>query len=266
LVGGPIGANVFDRNYFVFNLSENEVITDISFDPVASNLLPGSAEPSAQILSSNEVRTVFGEGVIREIGFNPVFRITTSTLPAPSVTVRNTIQSPTFTGGSEDPFGNAQSAIISSAGTEFPGFIDIYDIDATNNSIAFRWIDTEFSRLVGGPVGADVFDRNYFVFNLPENVAITNISFDPAVSNLLPGSAQPSAQVLSSNEILTVFGEGVIREIGFNPVFRITTSASVAPPVSTTAAPIPVMSLISLQLMSFGLAGIGIVANRFRKK
>ncbi len=255
-VGGPVGANVFDRNYFVFNLPENEVITSISFDAAASNLLAGSVEPSAQILGSNEVRTVFGEGVIRSVGFNPVFNITTATLAKPSVIVRNTIQSPSFTGGSEDPFGNAQSASISSA-TEFLGFIDLYDIDVTSDSITFNWIDTVFSQIVGGAVGADVFDRNYFVFNLPENVIITSVSFDAVASNLLAGSAEPTVQRISSNQVVTIFGEGVIRSVGFSPVFRLTTS---------TITSVPVMSPISLLLMSFGLTLMGFLTIRFQRK
>jgi hypothetical protein len=77
-------------------------------------------------------------------------------LDAIDVSVQNTIQSPTFTGGSEDLFGDPQSATISTTITEFPSFVDAYDIDLADNSIAFRWVDTEFSQLIGGPVAANV--------------------------------------------------------------------------------------------------------------
>ena len=93
------------------------------------------------------------------------------------VTVRNTIQSPSFTGGSEDPFGSPQTATISSATTEFPSFIDAYDIDIADNTISFRWVDTAFSQIIGGPIGANVFDRNYFEFNLPKNMSYFSYLF-----------------------------------------------------------------------------------------
>ena len=79
-----MAANVFDRNYFVFDLLENEVISAISFDPLTSGLLSGSALPTAEILSPNQIMTIFGEGVIRELGFNPVFNVTTSAVPVPA--------------------------------------------------------------------------------------------------------------------------------------------------------------------------------------
>ncbi len=138
------------------------------------------------------------------------------------VSVQNTIQAP-FTEGVEVDFGDSQSATVSSAITEFPSFVDVYDIDIASDSIAFRWVETDFSQSISGPVQPTIFDRNYFVFDLPANTIITNISFDASASNLLPGSAQPSAQIISSNQVLTIFGEGVIRELGFNPVFNITT-------------------------------------------
>lgn len=162
--------------------------------------------------------------IISSLTINPVL----AGLIGVDVTVQNTIQSPSFTGGSEDPFGAPQTATVAST-QEFPAFINAYDIDVADDSISFSWIDTPFSQAIGGTIGANVFDRNYFVFNLPTNVIITDIIFDPVASSLLTNSALPSAQIISSNQVMTVFGEGVIRDIGFNPVFTVTTSTSTVP-------------------------------------
>ncbi len=160
------------------------------------------------------------------LAFNPAI----AGLEEAVVSVQNTIQAP-FTENAESNFGEQQSTTVSSATTEFPSFVDAYDIDITDDSISFQWVDTEFSQSISGPVQPNIFDRNYFVFNFPENTVITEISFDPTASNLLPGSAHPSAQLLSSNQVVTIFDEGVIRELGFNPVFNITTSIVAPVPI-----------------------------------
>jgi len=177
-----------------------------------------------------------------------VFNPAAASLLGTNVLVRNTIEAP-FTGGAEVDVAN-QSATVSSATTEFPSFVDIYDIEIVEDSISFRWVDTDFSQSIAGPIPPSVFDRNYFEFDLPTNMIITDISFDALASGLLSGSAQPSAELLAPNQVLTVFDEGVIRNLGFNPVFNITT------------AQVQVSEPMSLALMCLGLAGIGVV--RFR--
>ncbi|HFD13201.1 MAG TPA: hypothetical protein ENJ32_12150 [Crenotrichaceae bacterium] len=146
-----------------------------------------------------------------------------ASLEGTRVSVQNTIQAP-FTEGFEVDFGNSQSTTVSSTSIELPSFVDVYDIDLSSDSISFNWVETDFSNSISGPVQANIFDRNYFVFSLPANTIISDISFDPTASKLLPGSAEPSAEIVSSNQVMTVFDEGVIRELGFNPVFKITTS------------------------------------------
>lgn len=106
-------------------------------------------------------------------------------------------------------------------GVELPQFITLYDIDFGNDSISFNWVETEFSKTIVGPTPDGNHDRNYFVFDLPAGKAITQVTFDAAGSKLLDGSAEPTAMVVSRNKIVTDFGGGVDRNLGFAPRFTI---------------------------------------------
>lgn len=105
---------------------------------------------------------------------------------------------------------------------EFDDFITLYDVDVSANAIAFTWSDSEFAQQLSGPTPDGNHDRNYLVFDLPEGKAITAIEFDAEASDLLEGSAEPTATVLAPNRIVTDFSGGVIRGAGFNPVYSIT--------------------------------------------
>ena len=107
-------------------------------------------------------------------------------------------------------------------GVELPVFISIYDIDVSADRIKFTWRETDFSKQITGPTPAGNHDRNYFIFDLPEGVAIDSVSFDAEASEMLEGSAEPTAEVLGPNRIVTDNLEGVVRGVGFNPVFKIT--------------------------------------------
>jgi len=111
-------------------------------------------------------------------------------------------------------------------GVELPGFLGLYDVDFDANSISFNWVETGFSSSVAGPTPEGNHDRNYFVFDLPADMAITGIEFDSASSSLLDGSADPSAAVISRNKIVTDFAGGVIRDLGFAPRFIISVGPS----------------------------------------
>lgn len=107
-------------------------------------------------------------------------------------------------------------------GVELPAFIGLYDIDVSDNSIAFSWVESDASSKFAGPTPEGNHDRNYFVFDLPKNKKITKISFDATKSKLLDDSKEPTAAVISRNKIVTDFAGGVIRGPGFAPVFTIT--------------------------------------------
>ena len=130
------------------------------------------------------------------------------------------------TGGSEvdvAKFGLTNSVFATVSGeVEIPGFITLYDIDVTADTIGFTWIETEFSKTITGPTPEGNHDRNYITLDLPEGVEITGIAFDAAASKLLEGSAEPTAAVLGPNRIVTDFSTGVVRGVGFNPVFKLT--------------------------------------------
>ncbi len=111
-------------------------------------------------------------------------------------------------------------------GTEFPEFLTLYDVDISGSEIRFEWLHSDFADKVSGPSPAGNHDRNYFVFDLPEGVKITDITFDEAASNLLDSAALPSAVVIGPNKVMTDFADGVVRGVGFNPVFKITLSGS----------------------------------------
>lgn len=176
------------------------------------------------------------------LAFNPVF----AGLLNHAVLVENTLEL-TFTHGLEQPLGIG-AARVSSSNVELPSFIDSYDIDISDNSIAFNWVETTFSGFIKGQVGVSTFDRNHFVFNLPKGMSILGISFDQERSNLLAGSTLPTAELISPDHVVTIFGEGVIRDAGFRPVFDV-----------VTAVPLP----MSLHFMIIGLSGL--FASRFRR-
>ena len=105
---------------------------------------------------------------------------------------------------------------------EFDDFITLYDVDVSANAVAFTWSDSEFAQQLSGPTPEGNHDRNYLIFDLPEGKAITAVAFDAEASDLLEGSAEPTAVVLGPNRIVTDFSGGVIRGTGFNPVYAIT--------------------------------------------
>ena len=107
-------------------------------------------------------------------------------------------------------------------GVELPAFITLYDIDFGGDSIAFTWVESEFSKTITGPTPEGNQDRNYFVFDLPAGKAIKAVTFDAAGSKLLAGSAEPTAMVVSRNKVVTEFGAGVDRNLGFAPRFTVT--------------------------------------------
>ena len=107
-------------------------------------------------------------------------------------------------------------------GVEFPDFITLYSVDIGANSIGFTWGDSDFAQQLAGPTTEGNHDRNYLIFDLPEGVAITDVSFDAAASDLIDGSAEPTAAVIGPNRIVIDFAGGVIRGAGFNPTFAVT--------------------------------------------
>jgi len=107
---------------------------------------------------------------------------------------------------------------------ELPGFITLYDVDLSSNSVSFDWIESEFSKSVAGTMPADKHDRNYFIFDLPHNLKIVNVELDITNSQLHSGSALPTVKLISPNKFMTEFASGVIRKQGFRPVFKVTTS------------------------------------------
>lgn len=106
-------------------------------------------------------------------------------------------------------------------GVEFPAFLTLYDVDLTADRIAFRWVDSAFSRQLAGPTPEGNNDRNYFTFDLPAGVAISEVTFDPDASDLLGRSSAPVAPVISGNRVVVNFAGGVVRGLGFDPVFRV---------------------------------------------
>lgn len=105
---------------------------------------------------------------------------------------------------------------------EFPAFITLYDVDISADAIAFTWGDSDFAKQLGGPTPEGNHDRNYFVFDLPEDKAITAVTFDTDASEMIEGSAAPTASIIGPNRIVTDFSAGVIRGQGFNPIFKVT--------------------------------------------
>ena len=111
-------------------------------------------------------------------------------------------------------------------GTEYPQFLTLYNIDISGSEIRFEWLHSDFADKVSGPTPEGNHDRNYFVFDLPEGVTITDITLNEAASTLLDTAALPSAQVIGPNKVVTDFSSGVVRGVGFNPVFTVTLSGS----------------------------------------
>lgn len=116
---------------------------------------------------------------------------------------------------------NNRFAIVGDS-VEFADFITLYSIDISDSSIAFSWGDSEFANQLAGPTPDGNHDRNYFIFDLPEGKTITAVTFDAAASDLIDGSTEPTAAIIGPNRIVTDFSSGVIRGVGFNPVFSIT--------------------------------------------
>ena len=144
-----------------------------------------------------------------------------------SVVITNTFQGAQTENAKVDvaAFGllNNRFAVVGDD-TEFPAFITLYDIDVSADSISFTWGDSEFAQSLSGPTPNGNHDRNYFIFELPEGKAITSVEFDAAASDLIEGSAEPTAMILGPNRIVTDFSTGVIRGTGFNPVYSVTVS------------------------------------------
>lgn len=104
---------------------------------------------------------------------------------------------------------------------ELSDFLTIYHIDISQDAVRFTWTESEFSNSISGKMSPDKHDRNYFIFDLPEGVEIKTVEFDPETSELLENSALPTIRRISGNRIVTEFGNGVIRGVGFNPSYKI---------------------------------------------
>ncbi|MEM7241974.1 MAG: hypothetical protein AAF429_07300 [Pseudomonadota bacterium] len=105
---------------------------------------------------------------------------------------------------------------------ELPSFINIYDVDVSKDMIKFTWVETDFSKTITGPTPEGNHDRNYIIFDLPKGVAIDTIAFDAAASDMLEGSAEPTAAVIGSNRVVMDNAGGVVRGVGYNPAFKLT--------------------------------------------
>ncbi|MEM9523200.1 MAG: hypothetical protein AAF982_04275 [Pseudomonadota bacterium] len=150
-------------------------------------------------------------------------------LDGATVLITNTFQGAQTENVEKDvsAFGMTNNVFASvGAGMEFPEFITLYDVDVAADRISFRWITSEMADRLSGPTPDGNHDRNYFVFDLPEGLAITDVVFDRAGSALLEGSADPTAEVISPNKIVMDFAAGVVRGVGFNPSFIVSTSTS----------------------------------------
>lgn len=146
-------------------------------------------------------------------------------LTGATVAITNTFQGAQTEGAEVDvsAFGLLNNQFATVGGdTEFPAFITLYDVDVTADSIRFAWGDSDFAQQLSGPTPEGNHDRNYFLFDLPAGKAITAVTFDAEASDLIDGSATPTAAILGPNRIVTDFSSGVIRGAGFNPVFSVT--------------------------------------------
>lgn len=150
-------------------------------------------------------------------------------LTGTTVVVTNTFQGAQTDGAEVDvaafSLANNQFAVVRD-GIEFPEFITLYDIDISADSIRFVWGDSEFAQQLSGPTPDGNHDRNYFVFDLPTGTMITDVAFDADASEMIDGSAAPTAAILGPNRIVVDFSSGVIRGAGFNPVLSVTLSTA----------------------------------------
>lgn len=150
-----------------------------------------------------------------------------SGLTGATVVITNTFQGAQTEGAEVDVSAfdlvNNQFATVGDD-VEFPAFITLYDVDIAANAIRFAWGDSPFAQQLSGPTPDGNHDRNYFMFDLPEGKAITDVSFDAAASDMIEGSSEPSATILGPNRIVIDFSTGVIRGAGFNPAFSVTLS------------------------------------------
>lgn len=150
-------------------------------------------------------------------------------LDGATVVITNTFQGAQTDGFETDvsAFGlvNNQFAKVGDD-VEYSDFITLYTVDISGESIAFTWGDGAFAQQLSGPTPEGNHDRNYFIFDLPEGMAITAVTFDEAASELLDGSAIPTATVVGPRRIVTDFASGVIRGVGFNPVYSVTVEAT----------------------------------------
>lgn len=148
-------------------------------------------------------------------------------LTGATVVITNTFQGAQTEGAEVDVAAfdllNNQFSVVGDD-TEFPGFITLYDVDISGDKIAFTWGDSAFAQQLAGATPEGNHDRNYFTFDLAPGKAITAVEFDAASSGLLDGSAEPTAQIVGPNRIVTDFSAGVIRGAGFNPVFSVVVS------------------------------------------
>ena len=150
-------------------------------------------------------------------------------LDGATVVITNTFQGAQTEGNETDvaAFGlnNNRFATVGDD-VEFPDFITLYTVDLSGDSISFTWGDSDMANQLSGPTPDGNHDRNYFIFDLPEGVAITDVTFDATTSDMIDGSADPTAAVLGPNRIVTDFSSGVIRGAGFNPSFKVTVGAA----------------------------------------
>jgi len=148
-------------------------------------------------------------------------------LTGATVVITNTFQGAQTEGAEVDVSAfdlmNNQFATVG-GDVEFPAFITLYDVDVSADRIKFTWGDSPFAEQISGPTPDGNHDRNYFVFDLPEDKAITDVAFDADASDMIDGSATPFAAVLGPNRIVIDFAAGVIRGDGFNPAFAVTVS------------------------------------------
>jgi hypothetical protein len=156
------------------------------------------------------------------------FAVNAAGLDGAAVVITNTFQGGQTDGVETDvgKFGMVNN-VFSTVGdaVEFPQFITLYDVDITSDAVAFTWITSEMADRLSGPTPDGTHDRNYLTFDLPAGVVITEVGFDAAGSDLLEGSATPTAEIISGNKVVVDFASGVVRGVGFNPRFTVTTGA-----------------------------------------
>jgi len=90
-----------------------------------------------------------------------------------NVTVYNSFEDATLTGGVQGFFGAAGPTVVTNNAVEFPGFIGFYDIDVNNCGLTMTLIDASQAADLLLPDGR--FDRYYFAFDSADmsNVSIS---------------------------------------------------------------------------------------------